>query len=303
MRWRIILALVMIGCMRLVPIKMATGLLRRTSQTLMVCLLALLMTGCGILFPLPGQLPVEIPGMPSDWGELQGLMGELGIPDLSSFTNVPGLEALGGLQTPPGAIAYQGPLELGINAGQTIPGTDIRLVNAEAGADVAQFEIAGLRAPRRMGDSLDFDGAWPGISGVSYQLRLRVYQIGDGSVHAAGVQRLVIVNISPQVANEDLNDNEINGRGVTFAFPHTVTSKSGELFPGMTFGYSGQDERGATLRGLSEGEYPYRKLGDSVEWAGVLTPKIAVVYHLRLLYYQETSATLGGVAIVNLPGP
>jgi hypothetical protein len=71
----------------------------------------------------------------------------------------------------------------------------------------------------------------------------------------------------------------------------------------MSLGYAWRDERGAELSGLPAGEYPYRKLGDSVEWAGQLTSDIPVVYHLRLLYYQEANATVGGVVIVTLPGP
>jgi hypothetical protein len=150
---------------------------------------------------------------------------------------------------------------------------------------------------------LDFDGEWPGLSGVSYQLRLRVYQINNGQVRAAGVQRLVIEDIAPQVGAVDANLPDDNLAVETFRFPHTVTSEVGELFPGMTLGYNGQDERGAVLVGLPDGEYPYRKMGDSVEWAGRLTPNIPVVYHLRLLYYQEANATVGGVVIVTLPKP
>jgi hypothetical protein len=205
---------------------------------------------------------------------------------------------LAGLQTPPGAIAFQGPLELALTAGQTIVGTDIRFVEAESGADAAQFEIAGLVAPRRIGDSLDFDGGWPGINGVSYNLRLRLYQIGNGQVRAAGVQRLVIENIAPQEANVDVESG-----GHILRFPHSVTAEPGESFAGMALGYAGQESRGATLTGLPDGEYPYRKLGDSVEWQGYLAPNIAVVYHLRLLYYQDANATVGGVAVVSLPGP
>lgn len=285
----------MTACMRLAHIKMKLHTGRGWLATLIV---ALLLSGCGLPVPLPTQLPVEIPGVPNDWGQLAGLMSELGIPDLSTLANVPGLEALGGLQTPPGAIAFQGPVEMALTAGQTIPGTDIRFVQAEAGASAAQFEIAGLRAPRQLGDSLDFDGAWPGMGGVTLHLRLRVYQISNGSVRAAGVQRLVIENIAP--VGENVN---VEAGGTLFRFPHTVTTATGQNFPGMTLGYAGQDERGATLRGLPEGEYPYRKMGDSVEWAGRLTPNIPVVYHLRLLYYQEANATVGGVVIVSLPGP
>lgn len=271
-------------------------ILHRWRRVLLALFAALLVAGCG--FSIPTKLPVEIPGIPSDWGELQGLMDEWGIPDLSELGNVPGLESLGGLQTPPGAIAFQGPVEMALSAGQTIPGTDIRFVQAEAGASAAQFEISGLRAPRQLGDSLDFDGAWPGVGGVSYQLRLRVYQISNGGVRAAGVQRLVIANTTPTVANVNVESG-----GTQFRFPHSVTTATGETFPGMTLGYAGQDDRGATLRGLPDGEYPYRKMGDSVEWSGMLTPQIPVVYQLRVMYYQEANATVGGVVVLSLPGP
>lgn len=267
-------------------------------RTVVLLLLAVLVAGCSLPVPMPTRLPVEIPGLPSDWGELQGLIEEFGIPDLSDLGNIPGLETLGGLQTPPGGIAFQGPLELSLSAGQTIPGTDIRFVQAESGGDAAQFEIAGLRAPRRMGDSLDFDGGWPGASGVSYHLRLRVYQIGNGQVRAAGVHRVIIQNVQPRVAPVNVEGDEHALR-----FPHTVTTGAGQSFPGMTLVYSGFESRGAQLAGLPEGEYHYRKIGDSVEWAGLLTPEIPVVYHLRMLYYQEANATVGGVVIVSLPGP
>jgi hypothetical protein len=236
--------------------------------------------------------------MPSNWDDIQSLMGDLGLPDLSTLGNVPGLEALSGLQTPAGAIAFQGPVEMALATGQSIPGTDILFVGSAAGDDAAQFEINGLRAPRRLGDSLDFDGAWPGMNGVSYHLRLRVYHLGAGQVRAAGVQRLVIENVHPQAAAVETAPGSHVMR-----FPHSVTTAPGTLFPGMTLGYSGQDERGAILTGLAEGEYPYRKIGDSVEWTGRLTPDLAVEYHLRLLYYQEANATLGGVVDVSLPGP
>lgn len=296
----------MIAYMKLAHIDFAQKMYRRTSllfrRKLMpivgLLALVLMLAGCNLPVQLPTTLPVEIPGVPKDLGELQGMLGELGIPDLSELSNVPGLDALSGLQTPPGAIAFQGPLDMALTVGQTIPGTDIRFVSAEAGATSAQFEIAGLRAPRQLGDSLDFDGTWPGASGVTYHLRLRVYQISNGQARAAGVQRVVIANVSPQVSNVT-----VEGRGYVMRFPHSVTANAGSTFAGMTLGYSGQDSRGAILQGLAEGQYPYRKLGDSVEWKGLLTPEIPVEYQLRMLFYQEANATVGGVAIISLPGP
>jgi hypothetical protein len=171
----------------------------------------------------------------------------------------------------------------------------------EAGADAAQFEIAGMRAPRRLGDSLDFDGAWPGHNGVTYHLRLRLYQIEGGEVRAAGVHRIIVADVQPQAANVAI-DSDTGSGNHTLRFPHSVTADVGERFPGMTLSYEGQDERGATLSGLPAEEYPYRKLGDSVEWAGRLTPNLTVEYHLRLLYYQEANATIGGVVLISLPG-
>lgn len=287
----------MTGFAKLVHIKMISrkGHLLRV---LVICLIAALLAGCSVPLPIPTGLPVEIPGVPRDLGQLEEMLGDLGIPDLSELANVPGLEALGGLQTPPGAISFQGPLEIRLRRGDVIPGTDIRFVEAEAGANAAQFEIANLRAPRRIGDSLDYDGTWRGVNGVTYHLRLRVYQISNGEVRAAGVHRLIIENINPRAAAVNPESDPHSLR-----FPHSVTASSGANFAGMTLGYGGQDSRGAILTGLQEGEYPYRKLGDSIEWEGQLTPNIEVVYHLRLLYYQDTNATVGGVAIVSLPGP
>ena len=45
-------------------------------------------------------------------------------------------------------------------------GTDIQLSAIVDGR--AEFLFSGLRAERIAGDSLDFDGAWPNISGVDY---------------------------------------------------------------------------------------------------------------------------------------
>ena len=84
-------------------------------------------------------------------------------------------------------------------------------------------------------------------------------------------------------------------------FPVVAGADTGQNFAGMTYGYAGEDPRGAVLTGLPEGEYPYRKVGDSVVWSGRLRSDIAVEYQLRMLYYQEGSARIGGVARISLP--
>src|SRR5215212_2472422 len=105
---------------------------------LMVGLVVLALSACGLPTSLPTQLPVDIPGMPKEWSQIQDLMTQLGVPDLSQLAGIPGLDAFGGEPLPAGAIQFQGPTEMALTPGQSIPGTDIRFVQAEAGADAAQ---------------------------------------------------------------------------------------------------------------------------------------------------------------------
>jgi hypothetical protein len=286
----------MTGYMRSVPINVVRRILQRGARSTLSLVIMLLLVSCSLPLPTPEQLPIDMPGLPANLDELQDLMGDLGIPDLSALGDVPGLDALGGLQTPPGGIAFQGPMELGLKSGQTIPGTYMTFVATTSASDGAEFEIGGLHSTRRLGDSLDYDGTWLGMEGMSYHLRLRIYRVSAGEVRAAGVHRLVLENIHPQMAT-------VNTGTHTLRFPHSVTAAAGEQFPGMSLGYSKQDDQGAALSGLGEGEYPYRKIGDSVEWEGQLRSDVSVEYQLRMLYYQESNATLGGVVLVSLRQP
>lgn len=288
----------MIGCMNLARIRgwLPATLSRAVRSAVALVAVVVLLTACA-LPSLPQQLPgvpdlPSLPALPSDLAQLGDLLGELGIPDLSQFGDVPGLEALPSLATPAGAIVLQGPLEVGLNAGDSIAGTDITLM--APGTESARFRIAQFDATRRVADSLDFDGDWPGIDGVSYSVRLRIYRITDRQVRAAGVHRVVIQNVQPVQATVNLS-------GTVLRFPHSVSADVGQSFAGMTLGYVGRNDRGGELRGLPEGEYPYRKVGDSVVWEGRLRPDLAVEYQLRMLYYQEGNARLGGVALLALP--
>jgi hypothetical protein len=249
-----------------------------------------LVAGCSM--PLPEELARTITTLPENFEQMQGLMEEFGLPDLGALGDVPGLEALAGLETPPGALAFQGPLQVAFEVGQPVPGTDIVL--RRLGEDAAEFAIAGLSAPRRLGDSLDFDGAWPTLNDVQYHLRLRVYFLSANQVRAAGVQRLVIGGVRPQVARVQIGQDAMT-------FPFVVSAESGQTFPGTTFGYGGEEARGARLTGLPEGEYPYRKVGDSIVWAGLLRSDVTVEYQLRMLYYQAERAQIGGIARISLP--
>ena len=178
------------------------------------------------------------------------MLQDLGLPDLSEIVGLPGEESLPSLIQSDGGIVFRGPSEKRINVGMRIPGTDILLTHI--GEDGAEFEIAGLRSVRTIGDSLDFDGPWPGTQGVTYNLRLRIYRVADDFVRAAGVHQLEILNIEPVQRSVELREPILK-----FAFASGVDANND--IAGITYGYAGEDERGGQLSGLDEGRIPIPK--------------------------------------------
>jgi hypothetical protein len=260
----------------------------RTVRLFAILILAsTLLWGC----ELP-SLPSERPSLP-EIGEIPNVLRDLGLPDLSSVPNLPDIGDLPALSVGPNAVAFAGPTERRIGVGERIPGTDIEL--ARIGADGAEFRIAGLRAMRSMGDSLDYDGAWPGVNGLQYNLRLRVYYVGDNNVRAAGVHRLVVQNIQPV-------EQQVTLRGNTLRVPYTASISRGETLKGLTYGYRGAADRGAEISGLPAGDFPYRSVGDSIRWQGMLRPDLPIQYDLRVLLFNENSLQVGGIATIQLPG-
>jgi hypothetical protein len=251
-------------------------------------MLATLMLAACELPRLP-QEPADLPQLP----ELPSVIRDLGLPDLSQIPNLPDIGDLAQINVGPNAMAFAGPTEQQIGVGERIPGTDIELISTSDGS--AEFRIAGLRATRSLGDSLDYEGEWPGVSGVNYSLRLRIYHVGSNNVRAAGVHRLVVDNIQPA-------EQAVRLTGSTLRIPYTASAADGETIKGMTLSYAGSDDRGAQLRGLPGDAYPYRKIGDSIQWSGRLRPDLLVEYNLRVLFYNSNSLQVGGVATLQLPG-
>ncbi len=241
------------------------------------------------------ELPAlpDLPGVPTELEELPNLMRDLGLPDISSISNLPGLDDLPMLQTPPGAVAFSGPTEQTLSIGDRLPGTDIVLTAINNGN--AEFQIAGFRSERTSGDSLDFDGAWPGIGGVDYNARFRLYYIGNSSIRAAGVHRIVIQDAQATKA-------DVTPSGNTMKFPFTVNVGTGETIAGTTLGYAGETDRGGQISGLPEGDYPFHKIGDSISWQGYVRGDIPATFNMRMLYYDANQAQVGGIVTVALPG-
>lgn len=267
----------------------------RTLLLLVLLLMPLSLNACSTpelpTMPDLSQLP-QLPGIPESLRDIPDLLGQLGLPDLSSIPNLPQIEDLPGLTTPPGAIIFNGPTERRLNIGDRLPGTDITLTNVTANG--AEFQITGMHSTRAIGDSLDFDGAWPTANGVDYNLRMRIYYIGDGYVRAAGVHRFVVHNAQPQQANVTLSSN-------TMKFPFTVGVDKGGTIAGTTLGYVGMEDRGGQISGLPEGDYPFYKMGDSLQWKGYVRADIPAEFNIRMLYYDANGARVGGVVTVAIP--
>ncbi len=235
------------------------------------------------------EKPVEIP---VDFQDLIDAWDELGLPDLGDIADLPGLDSLPLLSDMPGGIVYRGPLQRKLTAGNRIPGTDIVLLRTTD--DGAEFEIAGLRSVRVSGDSLDFDGEWPSMPGTTYNSRLRIYKLGDGSVRVAGVHQLGIPDISPL-------ETGVHVKGESMKFPFIAHVSAGDTISGTTYGYVGMHDRGAELFGIAAGDYPYRKPGDSIQWRGDLRPDVPVEYNVRTIHYDDNALQVGGVVSVSLP--
>lgn len=261
----------------------------------------LLLTGClgedrPRLPDISGDLPdlSQIPGVPTSWSDVPDLLRELELPDLSQINmDLPELEELPVLRPEPGTALLRGPYEYRVGVGESIPGTNIQLVAVND--TEAEFHIDGLRSLRIVGDSLHFDGAWPGLSDTTYNVRLRIYRMDDNSVRAAGVHQLLIRNANPTSATIDENAEAMR-------FPLAGSTGTGETIIGTTFGYGGETEDGAQITGLPAGDYPYFKIGDSIRWQGHLRPDLPVRYNMRVLFYDANSIEIGGVAHVYLPG-
>ena len=241
--------------------------------------------------------PRSLPGFDDLLDQLPGfdldLLRELGLPDLSDIADLPQLGDLTGLPVAENAIAFAGPTEMRIEVGDFIRGTDIQLTGIVDGR--AEFLFAGLRAERIAGDSLDFDGSWPNISGVDYMLRLRVYRLEEGYVRAAGVHRLVIEDIRP------IHQPTMAVQGNPFKVTYTGSASMGDLLKGTTFGYAGLDEQGAEIIGIPAGDFPFRKTGDSLRWQGMLRPDLPSQFDLRIVHYVENSVQVAGIVSLQLP--
>lgn len=254
--------------------------------TLTMLWLATLLAGCrAVEFP-------EVPGLPEELREIPDVLEGWELPEVGPVA-LPDLGALPAVSPTAGDIVYSGPTLRVLQPGETLPGTDVVFVGVED--DAAVFTVAGLRSPKRVADSVDYSGAWPGLPGSQYDARLRVLWIGEESVRLAGVQQLLVPEIAPAEGAPPSDGAELR-----FPFVDGV-EVGGDTVHGTPLGYLGRYERGAQFTGLPVGDYPYRQVGDSLEWEGALREGVGARYDLRVLRYGREGVRVAGVVRVTLP--
>jgi hypothetical protein len=195
-----------------------------------------------------------------------------------------------------GTLIYSGPAEIGVGAGQLVPGTDVGYL--EKVDDTAKVRIGEQRAFKRPGDSLNWAGS--PLRGTDLELKQRVLWFNDRTLQLAGTVRLDIRNADPQRGPIPGQPEEPDPSLVVYKLPVLYRVKTGENIPGTTLVYGGQAEEGARLGGLSAGEYPYRQVGDSIAWQGQLRSGVFLDLLVRATLFDDSGLTVAGFATIML---
>jgi hypothetical protein len=206
------------------------------------------------------------------------LLGCSSIPFLASNTPVPA-----------NTLAYDAPVSLNIKTGTLLPGTTISY-NGKSATGAANILIAGLLAPKQMGDTVD----WQGMPVPTVQVRLntRVATFDEQSITLVGTGHIEIPNFkiqsggTPGTALLELNA------------PVTFSLKKDEMIPGTLVTYAGSTPNSAQFLGIDG--YPYRKQLDSLQYVGRLNPKVYVKFDLRVISFTDTGAVVGGTVNIRI---
>lgn len=184
----------------------------------------------------------------------------------------------------PSDLTYKLPTTLTIHAGEALPGTDITYeYMSEKGAHMV---IEDQEALKRKGDSLDWKGT--PLPGVSVDLKLRIVWYTEEDLHAVGTVKITITDVHPQATVIPKSSP------IKYGGPVVYGLAKGATMPGSTLTFEGTTDEGVRL-GSIEG-YPYRKVGDSILWEGMLIDGIYISLDVRILQFDEKSLRVGGLA-------
>ena len=184
-------------------------------------------------------------------------------------------------------LTYMAPFEVGITAGNFLPGTDLQYAGLADG--IAEVYIKGQRALKQKADSLSWEGQVR--EGVSLDLDLRVLWFDESTLHVGGTAKVTVKEARVQAATLP------GTTALTFGnAPVAYTLKKGDTIPGTLLTFKGKADEGAELGGTDD--YPYRKVGDSIVWAGTIKENVWLELDVRVGVYTGQSLTVAGLASV-----
>lgn len=185
------------------------------------------------------------------------------------------------------ALIYTAPFEFGIAAGSFLPGAGLQYSGVADG--MAEVYINGQRALKQKADSLSWTGDVR--EGVALDLSSRVLWFDEATLHMGGTAKVTITGASIQASTLPLAAALMFDNA-----PVAYTVKQGGTIPGTLLTYEGKTDDGAKLGGT--GDYPYRKGGDSIVWAGTIEENVWLQVNLRVGIYTDQTLAVAGVASV-----
>ena len=120
----------------------------------------------------------------------------------------------------------------------------------------------------------------------------RIILADEARLKTVGTVHVTISNANPQPATVP------PGAAYSYkvAMGHAV--RKGDRIPGTTITFRGKSDEGAQLEGVDG--YPYRRIGDSVTWAGRLNSHAYLETTMRIAAYTEDLLTLAGLAEITV---
>jgi hypothetical protein len=180
------------------------------------------------------------------------------------------------------ALIYDAPVSLTIKTDTLLPGTSIAY-GGKTATGAGKVLIAGLEAPKQVGDSVDWQGS--PVPDVTVKLATRVATFDDKSIVLIGTAHVEVANISvkpggtPGTALMEFT-----------TAPTPLTLKKNEFVPGSNLAYAGAAPEGAQFLGI-EG-YPYRKTGDSLQYVGRISSKVFLRLEMRVVRFTDADVVL-----------
>ncbi len=187
-------------------------------------------------------------------------------------------------------LSFQLPISvLTMEPGETTPYTQLTYEGHEG--NIYRVSIDNKPADKRVGDSFRWRGVIaPGVT-AHYNLRIAPTFSRDNMLVGGSVELGIFNPIPIEMDGDPSSGDGLLHFGNIFV---DYTVPIGEKIPGTTIAFEGQEDQDAELSGVAG--YPYRAVGDSVIWPGILRGNATVRYSLRVVSVREDSLRLLGSA-------